>query len=41
MRADVDRALTPPTAAPDLEALRRSLVADVLQRLRSEIERGA
>ena len=41
MRADVDRDLTPPAAAPDLEALRRSLIADVLQRLRSEIERGA
>jgi hypothetical protein len=41
MRADVDRDLTPPAASPDLEALRRSLIADVLQRLRSEIERGA
>jgi len=41
MRADVDRDLTPPAAAPDLEALRRSLIADVMQRLRSEIERGA
>ena len=31
----------PPAAAPDLEALRRSLIAEVMQRVRSEIERGA
>jgi hypothetical protein len=40
MRAGVDRDLTP-GAAPDLDALRRGVIAEVMQRLRSEIERGA
>jgi hypothetical protein len=40
MRAGVDRDLTP-AAAPDLDALRRGVIAEVMQRLRSEIERGA
>jgi len=41
MRASVERDLTPAAAAPDLDALRRGLVTEVMQRLRSEIERGA
>ncbi|MDN5778924.1 MAG: DUF4157 domain-containing protein [Humibacillus sp.] len=39
-RASVERDLTP-AAAPDLDALRRGVIAEVMQRLRSEIERGA
>jgi hypothetical protein len=41
MRASVERDLTPAAAAPDLDALRRGVIAEVMQRLRSEIERGA
>lgn len=41
MRAGVERDLTPAAPAPDLDALRRGVIAEVMQRLRSEIERGA
>jgi hypothetical protein len=41
LRAGVEREPAPPVAAPDLDALRRGVIADVMQRLRSEIERGA
>jgi len=41
MRADVQRDLAPAAPAQDLEGLRRSVIDDVMQRLRSEIERGA
>ena len=41
-RAGVERDLTTsPAPAPDLDALRRGVIAEVMQRLRSEIERGA
>jgi hypothetical protein len=40
-RAAVDRDLPIPAAAPDLDALRRGVIAEVMQQLRSEIERGA
>jgi Domain of unknown function (DUF4157) len=40
-RASVDRDLTPPAPAVDLDALRRAVIAEVMQRMRSEIERGA
>jgi hypothetical protein len=40
-RAGVERDLSAAVAAPDLEALRRGVIAEVMQRLRSEIERGA
>jgi hypothetical protein len=40
-RASVDRDLTPPAPAVDLDELRRGVIAEVMQRLRSEIERGA
>nr|WP_269330253.1 DUF4157 domain-containing protein [Kineosporia babensis] len=39
--ADVDRELPTPAAGPDLEALRRGLVEDVMRRLRTDFERGA
>lgn len=41
MRAGVERDLTPAAPTPDLDALRRGVIAEVMQRLRSEIERGA
>jgi hypothetical protein len=41
MRAGVERDLAPPAPAADLDALRRGVIAEVMQRLRSEIERGA
>jgi hypothetical protein len=40
-RAGVERDLAPAASVPDLEALRRGVIAEVMQRLRSEIERGA
>jgi hypothetical protein len=40
MRASVERDLTP-APAPDLDSLRRDVIVEVMQRLRSEIERGA
>lgn len=39
-RAGSERDLAP-AAAPDLDALRRSVIADVMSQLRTEIERGA
>lgn len=41
LRAGTERDLTPAPAGPDLDALRRDVVAEVMGRLRSEIERGA
>jgi hypothetical protein len=41
MRAGVERDLTSSAPAPDLDALRRGVIAEVMQRLRTDIERGA
>jgi hypothetical protein len=41
MRAPADRDSAAPAPAPDLEHLRRSLVEDLMRRLRAEFERGA
>jgi len=41
MRAGVERDVAPPAPAADLDALRRGVIAEVMQRLRTEIERGA
>jgi hypothetical protein len=46
MKAEIDRERAdapapPPAAAPNLEAMRRDLVRDLMQRIRVEYERGA